>query len=333
MTEKIKLLCYLDSPFAYTGFATVCKNIIKPLYDSQKYNIHQFAINHDNNFHDTELYPWQCIPARLADPKDPYGRAHFLQLIAKGDYDIIFIVNDTFVLSPLVPRLKEILEHKKNYNLKIPSIIYYYPVDCRLKEEHSELIKMADFPIAYSKFAIEETVKVIPELKDKLQYIYHGTDTEQFFPYRPEIIHRIKKEIFNLKADDYLIINVNRNTSRKQLTRTLLCFKEFRKTVSNSYLYLHANPYDRGINLIECIKELNLELNKDVMIPPNYSSAHGVPEKTLNQIYNAGDLFLSNHLGEGFGLTEREAMAAGTPILVPNNTVEPEIVGKQKGFM
>lgn len=331
--NKIKCLCWADSPTAFTGFGTVARNILSAIHSSGKYEIHQFAINFDGSFVDRDKFPWQLNPARLMNPEDPYGKEMFLKIVAQEDYDIIWILNDTFVTHSIADILKKICKKKKDIGRKVPRVIYYYPVDCRVKSNATGLIEIADFPIAYTEHGFQETIKTLPHLKDKLQIIHHGSDTKKFFPFSKRIISILKKEIFNIDPNSYLIINVNRNTARKQMTQTLLCFKEFRKKHPDTYLYLHANPFDRGIDLIQCMNELGFELNKEVFMPPNYSSAHGVSDEILNQLYNCGDMFLTNHLGEGWGLTVTEAMACGLPVVAPNNSSMPEIIGNDRGYL
>jgi len=120
---------------------------------------------------------------------------------------------------------------------------------------------------------------------------------------------------------------------RKQLFRTLLAFVEFRKKVPKSFLYLHTNPVDRGINLLDCMEQLDLKLNKDIFFPPNYSPTNGYPDETLNQLMNCGDLFLTTALGEGWGLSTTQAMACGIPFIGPDNSVNPEIIGTTRGYL
>ena len=53
----------------------------------------------------------------------------------------------------------------------------------------------------------------------------------------------------------------------------------------------------------------------------------------LNQIYNSIDVMYVATLGEGWGLTITEAMAAYCPVLAPRNTTIPEILGEGRGFI
>jgi glycosyltransferase involved in cell wall biosynthesis len=47
----------------------------------------------------------------------------------------------------------------------------------------------------------------------------------------------------------------------------------------------------------------------------------------LNRIYNAADCFVTTTLGEGWGLSNTEALATGTHIIAPRNTALPENTG------
>jgi glycosyltransferase involved in cell wall biosynthesis len=278
--NKIKILLWSDAPapICWTGYGTVCKNIFLPLYKTGKFDIDQIAINYHGDFYDKSECPWQLSPARLLDPSDPYGTQMFLKAVQKNDYDIIWIINDSFIPAKAVEPLKQIFENKRRENKPIPKIVYYYPVDVRLKKEHLAMIEFADQPVCYAKFGFDETIKLLPHLKNKLRIIHHGCNTSKYFPYSKEIITKLKKQLFNLEESDFLIVNVNRNTMRKQLWRVMESFKKFRETVPNSYLYLHTNPVEQRINLLDVMEQMDLKLNKDVFFPPNYSPSYGYTE-------------------------------------------------------
>jgi glycosyltransferase involved in cell wall biosynthesis len=70
------------------------------------------------------------------------------------------------------------------------------------------------------------------------------------------------------------------------------------------------------------------QINEKVEVLSQGSYEKGlISLKELNQIYNAGDLFVTSTFGEGWGLTVNEALVTGTPVIVPNNTSMPELVG------
>jgi glycosyltransferase involved in cell wall biosynthesis len=60
-----------------------------------------------------------------------------------------------------------------------------------------------------------------------------------------------------------------------------------------------------------------------------FGALHGVPTSVVNQIYNAADVVVSTTLGEGWGLSYTEAMAAGSPVIAPRNTSGLEVIGEK----
>jgi len=333
MQTKKRVLFYGDSPVTSTGFGVVVKNIAKTIYATGKYDIDILGINFSSTFYDKKEFPYQIIPAKLEDPNDPYGLKMFAKIILTRQYDIIWIVNDVPVLQPIAKYIGQMRESYAKQKLRPPVLIYYYPIDCTLIPEASDMVKIADIPVAYTYYGVKETLRHIPEVKDRLRQIYHGMDNAVYHPLSSDERLKYRKQYLKAEENDFVIVNVNRNSVRKQMPHTILAFSEFKKHVPNSKLYLHTNPRDRSpmspmpIDLIRCCKDLNLDVTKDVLFPVNYSPAAGYPEYVLNQFYNCADLFMANHLGEGMGLSVIEAMAAGVPVLVGNNTNMPEFDG------
>lgn len=69
--------------------------------------------------------------------------------------------------------------------------------------------------------------------------------------------------------------------------------------------------------------------------PPEYNEQVGFKRDFLNVLYNCADALISTTTGEGWGLTTTEAMAAGTPVIIPGNTSALEIVGEgeERGYL
>jgi len=332
---KKRVLCWSDSPTVSTGFGVVTKNVIGGLEKTGKYEIHQLAINHDGKFVDSESYPWQIQAAKLLEPSDPYGNKMFLRAVDMGNYDIIWILNDMYVTTRMAPDLDKIIKHKKQTEQKVPTIIYYYPVDCQVVPEGGALLKVADINVAYTHHGALMTKFTMPEMAQNLQEIPHGVDSSLFRPLSKKEAIEYKKKALGVDEDTFVIANINRNTSRKQIAYSMLAFKEFRKVVPNSIMYIHAAFHDQGGDLLLAARDLGFELDKDVVFPVNYGPGNGVSSEALNALYNVADVFLTTHLGEGWGLTISESMAAGTPVIVPNNTCMPQLVGANgdRGYM
>ena len=336
--KKKKLLCYSDSVLATTGFGIVSKHILNALYQTGEYEIHQLAINHPGEFWDTNKVPYSMIPAKMLDPKDPYGNAMFLEALKKNDYDVVLIINDTFVVNTISTHMEPLRKALVQAGRKAFKLVYYYPVDCVVDPTKAGMIKAADYPVPYTNFARDETVAALGQEYSKLQPIYHGVDVANFFPIHPQERNLIRKEAFGVEDDTFLITNVNRNNTRKDIGKTILAFSQFHKTVPNSKLYLHMAPQDHGagpahIDLFPLINQLGLKLDEDVYFPRNFHVANGYPIELLNKLYCCGDVFLTTHLGEGYGLTIQESIAAGTPVVVPDNTVMPELISKNGGYI
>lgn len=328
--RKHKVLVWSDAVVATTGFGTVARHILKALHNTGKYDIDQLGINYFGDFYDKEEIPYTIVPARLGNPQDPYGNQMFINSLQKKDYDIVFIINDTFVVEEVAKYIDKIRDHKKQHGKKLFKLVYYYPVDCKFLESASTMVKVADRAVAYTNFAKESTVQV--EGCRPTDVIYHGTDTNTYKPLSASEIAKYRKQYLKISDPDrFLIINVNRNSIRKDIARSILAFKEFRKEVPNSALYLHTVVKDgmggHVIDLEVCVRELGLNTTEDVIFPRNYSAAKGFPEYVLNQLYNCADAYITTNLGEGWGLTITEAMAAGTPVIAPNHTTAPEILG------
>jgi len=217
MKEKIKIFAYCDSPTCATGFATVSRNIFEGLYRTGRYDIDIFGINF---WGDPHSFPYRIWPAGTNPQRDPYGRQKAVNMIPNMEFDILFFLQDTFILNflpTLIPHLKE------NRPTPFKSIVYY-PVDSIIKEEWSKNISMIDHIVAYSDFGRKETLKTIPE-RDDIRVIPHGVNTNEYYPLPKEDVLLFKKQYFGEHYDKFIITNVNRNQQRKDIPRFLAAFK------------------------------------------------------------------------------------------------------------
>jgi len=333
---KKKVLCWSDSVLASTGFGNVSRYILDALHKTGRYEIYQLAINHFQEFYDRKKVPYVITPARLANPGDPYGNQMFIETLKKYPFDLVFIINDTFVTHRVSEALPEIQAFRGSRNLPPIPIIYYYPIDCHLLSNYSGMVQAATRSVAYTHFAAIETKKTLGvDSTCPTDIIYHGADIKTFHPLSEQERQSHRQKIFQgkLSEDTFMWINVNRNSPRKDVARTLIAFKKFQEKVPNSFLYLHMLSKDVGagagwtIDLNVVINELGLKIGRDVGFPLNFSPATGFPPQILNILYNCADAFISTHLGEGWSLSVGDAKACCLPVVVPNNTVTPELVG------
>ena len=327
--EKVNLLLYGDYCCA-TGFAQVLGNIARELHASGKYNIDVLAINYSGDPKDNDKWPGNVYPAmpgglmNAGSYGDVYGRQRLLDLMGSGKYDVVFMLQDTFVIEPIMEEIKKTQDALAKNAMKTFKTVWYYPVDAQLKKQWVDTVAGADFPVVYTEYGKAETLKHIPELEDRLRVIYHGNNPSNFFPIQDkQDVANFRKQYFNGKADDrFLIVNINRNQPRKDIARSLMILKELWDRGRRPLLYLHMQYEDSGGNIFTIANQLGLGKEYEFFLPSPkiFNANQGMPIEDVNRIYNAADLVLSTTLGEGWGLSMTEAMATKTPVVAPDNT-------------
>lgn len=210
----------------------------------------------------------------------------------------------------------------------------YWPVDSYLKDNWVEhAIGLPDVSVAYTNYGKKEIEKANNKLAKPMEFdlqtIYHGTDTEHFFPISEQEKIEFKKHFFRKAKIDaertYIVGVVARNQMRKDLPRVMKIFKEFQKRRPESMLYIHAKENDVWGSLGEYARNFNLELGRDWIFPGNFNEAQGYPIEALNKIYNIMDIQLHATMGEGWSLALSESMATKTLNIAPNITSIPEL--------
>jgi len=338
--KPIRVLWYSDF-LRHTGFGNVAEEIVSRLSKTGKYEFVVIGINYSgvpyctpasDYFHlkDVPVYP-----AYTGGPKSSlFGYDVVAEFLRTQKFDIFFALQDSFNLIPLK---EDILNAKKHKDFKY---ILYFPVDGDIKTSWIEdAIKLADIPVTYSDFG-KKTVQDKNSYVD-LKIVPHGIDLDTFKPFEnKEDRTNFRKTYFNIDDDVFLITNVNRNQLRKDLPRTIIAFKKFceeNKDIKTK-LYLHCSSNDgAGHKLHEFTKNYLPEELWDKIIMPSdlVMGGNGIPVETLAMVYAASDLVTSTTYGEGWGLSTVEAMACKTPVVMPNNSVNPQLLGEnsERGYL
>jgi glycosyltransferase involved in cell wall biosynthesis len=323
---KIKILCYCDSPTVATGFGTVSRNILAQLYTSGRYEIDIFGINYHGEPH---TFPFRIWPASDYQVGDPYGRRKFCYFALQHDFDILWVLQDTFI----VDFLPELIRHLKSNRVKPFRTIMYFPVDSVLREEWCANIEPVDKLVAYTEFGKQALLKHLPAKKDDIDVVYHGVDLNVFKPLDKDFVDSFRSSYFSVGKDRFIFMNINRNQQRKDIPRTIQAFKEFKKLVPESMLYLHMCPVDQGWNIPKLLVEMDMKLGRDVVLPEKMEPNQGYPLEIINNLYNSCDCVISTTLGEGFGIGWLESMACKTPTLMPDNTAMNELITSDRGYL
>jgi len=340
MLNKKRILVLGDTGTCATGFGTLLRNVLFQLAQNPEYEITQIGINYDGDFYDREKFPYKIYPAAPMGQGDLYGLQRLLITLSGNDksilppFDIVFTVQDHFILEQIANQLKELQEKYKEQNIKSFKWVSYFPVDSELKENWISTILKPDYPVVYTDYAINECKKYDYIFSDinRIQKIYHGVNTKDFYclPQDEKIENR--KKIFhgieNIEKK-FIVMNINRNQERKDIMRSMMVFKEFKKYVPQAFYYLHVAAQDVGGNINEMARELNLKIGEDYAYPNNFNANQGFPVEILNRIYNCADMLITTTLGEGWGFSLTEAMAARVLCVGPNITSIPEIFNSQ----
>jgi glycosyltransferase involved in cell wall biosynthesis len=328
MSSKIKLLFYGDSPTVATGFGTVTRNILTGLHATGKYDIQVLGVNY---WGDPHPYPFPIWPIGVGS-NDPYGRQRAYDMMARQlDYDVLFFFQDSFILESIIGPGLDKLRQAKNFVSMV-----YYPIDGVPKKRWIDCMAKVDVPVTYTEFGKTESILACPSIADRLKVIPHGANPKDFYPLPDEAIASFRRDYFGKHAGKFIVTNVNRNQQRKDIPRTLMAFKEFKRRRPNSVLYLHMATKDQGWDLAEVIAGMGMRMGEDVIMPGNnFGPNQGYPISVVNQIYNSSDVIVSTTVGEGWGLSTVESMACRTPVIFPRNTALVEIVGEneERGYL
>lgn len=319
MSKKKVIAVYADSPTVPTGFGQVIKNIFMPLVKSGRYEIKQFGINYSGYPHD---FPWKIWPANnpllcVGRAGDPYGREHLKQWLEEQSYDMLFMLNDAWILREFVPPLLEPLKKAGK------PVVAYFPIDCdEYDPQWYSWLKEVTLSVTYTEYGKKIVQDLCPDLNVKV--IPHGADVTTHHPIRDdnERVVELRKRM----NSDFVFLNVNVNQPRKNIPASLMAMKKYIELSGNQNdkLVLHMKEADNfGYHLPILTKNVfgDREGNQRVVL----ISSQKIPDKDMNLLYVSSDCVISTTHGEGWGLSLSESLCTETPIIAPAHTSIPEV--------
>jgi glycosyltransferase involved in cell wall biosynthesis len=350
---KVKLLYYGDIN-TRTGFGQIADKLIPGLHATGNYDIVALGINNHGEPHP---YPCHVYPT---DSSDVYGVQLFPRVLYKERPDIVFCLQDLFVLKDLVQARDTQFPH-------VP-IVGYFPIDGNnIPDDWAQCIVRLDTAVTYSDFGHDLVKWRIPSLS-RLEMIHHGIDTNMY-----KILptaERDKKRASLHWEGKFVIGVINRFQPRKMVPMVIRAFSLFRQGYKKclgcgNYYHLTTpkcdlNYCDAGFEVHPGHEDAVLYLHMNISEPMMGGIANDLPKafmsnqlfnlkealfipgidiysdlapdtKEMNLIYNSCDVFVTGTIGEGFGLTGAEAMAAGLPVVCPINTTAMELFGEGRG--
>jgi glycosyltransferase involved in cell wall biosynthesis len=203
--------------------------------------------------------------------------------------------------------------HRWAYNFCPHAIIDHSPVSPAITSRLHTAFRV----IVVSRFAQKELAQA--GFAENVRYIPHGVDTQTFRPLENRA--ECKKLWFIKDPDDFTVLFVGKNQSRKMIPHVLKAYKLFRErnpdVKSHMLLWTDVNPISReqyegavalgvadvGVNLLPEI--MNLGLGEVVLWPDAKLVREGLPDwagpqgHDMVKLYNAADVVISLS-GEGF---------------------------------
>lgn len=302
-----------------TGFSRVLHSLIKHWKDD--YNITGLGVNYRGDPHSLGI---PVYPANVTGYADIYGLNRLIDMMSQKNFDIIFFLNDAWVIGTYLNAIKENFKDRK-----IPNIVTYFPVDAR---DHNPLW-YRDFDIVnraftYTNFGKEVVKKAVPNME--IGIIPHGIDKEIFYKkYNSRVEPRLKLfgnalDKLGNPEDLFIVLNANRNQPRKKLDITMKGFAEFAKGKPQSVkLYMHCGIVDSHID-VGALSE-RYHIDNRLIITSLKKGVQAVSDEKLNDIYNACDVGVNTSMGEGWGLTNIEHAITGAPQVVGDHSACKEI--------
>lgn len=305
-----------DSPNLETGFGRVTQNII-PFLDLP--NKHVWGIGYDGLQHN---FDFNLYPANINSSWEGEGnKLRFAQFLDNFEDEIVlWTIHDPHRLANFIDIFDYIRSKKKL------TIVSYLPIDSAIGDSEGEFIKRVDVPVAYTEYGANQ----IKNYTDKnVLIIPHGNDSD----FKKREVDR--SSLFPNFEGKFIIGNINSNTQRKALHRTLEIFAYLNSVSDDFRLYLHTNP--NGFYDIKGIAASLGVLDKVAFADPFFTGVKiggsNCSKDILIDIYNSLDLFVSTAFGEGWGLTAMEAASCEIPICAPNHTSLGEIFSHESAVM
>ena len=172
--------------------------------------------------------------------------------------------------------------------------------------------------------------------------IYHGIDTETFYPVSPErpIVMPMKdgltvlrsrndcKRFWGADHNRTWLFRADRHMPRKRYPSLFRAVAPVLMRHPDVDMVYHCRTSDQGGNLEDAKSKYRPEIAARMMSTGLNDTFGGVDRRALNALYNAADIYVSVS-AEGFGLTIAEAMAAGVPAVGLGYSSVPEVIGAE----
>ena len=314
MTTKKKLL-WCGDIVAMTGFARVTENVLERIRD--EYDV--VVLGHNWWGDPTTLQEYyKMYPSSNRFQTAPFGEQRIREIVEKEKPDIVFTINDMWIINEQYKQIADLHEAKKFKFVGYAPMDSYAWLGCL-----AETANKWDGVISYTEFGAYEFIA--GGVTQPIAVIPHGVTKGQFYPQdKAEARKRL-----GLSDDIFIVFNGNRNQFRKRIDITIEAFAKFAKDKPDTQLYLHMGLKDQGWDILplfaRAMQREGLDPNGRIILTAQTEGPPNVEVETLNSIYNAVDIGVNTCKGEGWGLVNFEHAACRVAQVVPDHTSCKEI--------
>lgn len=240
-----------------------------------------------------------------------FGVAQVKEFVSVNRPDVVIVYNDMLVLTSVIAQLHEVPD--KNFKI----IAYIDQVYLCQKRDYINFVnEKADIAMLFTPYW-EEIAKeqgiTLPTCN-----LPHGFDKMLHYP----VPKPLARKFYNLKNEDFIILNLNRNQPRKRWDICLQAFAEVVKQLPDEPIkLLIATAVQGAWNLLEVfereLKKRGLTLEDGMKHLILLDNPQQLSDEDITFLYNVADVGINTCDGEGFGLCNFQQAAIGIPQIVP----------------
>ena len=359
---KKKIVFHSNYSRAFTGFGKNAKNVLKYLYETDKYEIIEFANGFGWNHPQFQKEAWRAYGSLPEDPqlmqelqKDPhkarmagYGANMVDQIIKEEKPDIYIGAEDIWAFNGYT---------KKKWWNKINCMVWTTLDSLPILPDAVDVAPDIKNYYVWATFA----EKALHKMGHKHVKTLHGSlDTKNFYRLEDEQRRGLRIK-YNLPTDAFIIGYVFRNQLRKSVPNLLDGFKLFlrQEPQSKAYLLLHTH-WGEGWDIPRLIKEKDIDNSRilttyvcdkcrEYHIKPFTAQkqncpfcgakesqnttgvSNGVSEFQLNEVYNFMDVYCHPFTSGGQEIPVQEAKLTELITLVTNYSCGEDSCSKKSG--
>jgi hypothetical protein len=312
-----------------TGYARSAAKMVNYLVDKPNTDVVYYAFQNykgqeiNDRFIDPRI---RFVDALELDPDAPkgFGDAGIVPTFKKENPDILFIYNDISVCEAILKMLG-------NVSCKIVLFLdLVYPWEDVNRFEY--LRSKVDLCYVLAQSWKDHMVNDLGWDSDKIVPFHLGVDFDKF----KNIETTLAKKELELSPDDFVVLNLNRNSYRKQWCTTIKAWFKFwvdndmnpRIKLFIGCLLSTDDGYDiRELIKVECMKykiDVNIVSNNNIFINPRPLTS---TDEYVNLLYAGCDVGINTCCGEGYGLISVEHALHGKPQVVAGVPAVKEVIG------